>query len=255
MKAKKSPQPRKPVRVIKKPSRATSANPAKPAGKSRLGKPVRPAAKTRSKAPGRTPAPRKTRKPEARRLAKTVRKPAGKAAPKPGGKSAESPARHRSPPESKPPQKQRPREIVSGNNNKAASPKKPATVAKVRAKDNEPAFSSKTPRQLRYRMPAEWEPHFATWLTWPAKKGISFPGKGAYEAVLPTLFSMVRALLTSEEVFINVSGEEDKQVLRDGLTIAEQRRTTSSTFQPSNRGVATTDARASSATRTGPEAR
>ncbi|MGI8603066.1 MAG: agmatine deiminase family protein [Verrucomicrobiales bacterium] len=73
-------------------------------------------------------------------------------------------------------------------------------------------------------MPAEWEPHFGTWMTWPNKKGISFPGKRTFDAVIPTLFSMVRALLTSEDVFMNVSSAEDKQLIRDTLTLAEQRR-------------------------------
>ncbi len=41
------------------------------------------------------------------------------------------------------------------------SPKKPAT-----------------PASLGYRMPAEWEPHAATWLSWPRPEGISFPGGG-----------------------------------------------------------------------------
>ena len=73
-------------------------------------------------------------------------------------------------------------------------------------------------------MPAEWETHYGTFLTWPNKKGISFPGKGAYEAVLPAFESMLHALIASEQVFINVACAEDKQVIRDLLTIAEQSR-------------------------------
>ena len=38
-----------------------------------------------------------------------------------------------------------------------------------------------TPRALGFRMPAEWEPHAATWLSWPRAEGISFPG--LYERV------------------------------------------------------------------------
>ena len=38
-----------------------------------------------------------------------------------------------------------------------------------------------TPSQMGFRMPAEWEPHAATWLTWPRPDGISFPNK--YEPV------------------------------------------------------------------------
>ena len=83
---------------------------------------------------------------------------------------------------------------------------------------------SKTPKQARFRMPAEWETHYGTFLTWPNKKGISFPGKGAYEAVLPAFESMLHALIASEQVFINVACAEDKQVIRDLLTIAEQSR-------------------------------
>src|SRR5216684_285383 len=36
-------------------------------------------------------------------------------------------------------------------------------------------FANKNPAQLGYRMPAEWEPHAATWLSWPRREGISFP--------------------------------------------------------------------------------
>jgi agmatine deiminase len=42
-----------------------------------------------------------------------------------------------------------------------------------------------TPAALGYRMPAEWEPHAATWLSWPNKDGISFPD--AYHSVMPVL--------------------------------------------------------------------
>jgi agmatine deiminase len=107
---------------------------------------------------------------------------------------------------------------------RVATPKEAAAPpVKKKRETIEVEFSRKTPRQLHFRMPAEWETHFGTWMTWPNKKGISFPGKGAYDAVVPTLLSMIRALITSEEVFVNVSSEEDKQLLRDGLTIAEQR--------------------------------
>jgi len=62
--------------------------------------------------------------------------------------------------------------------------------------------NSPTPATLGYRMPAEWEPHAATWLSWPRREGISFPG--AYDRVVPTLRAMVEALLESEPVNINV---------------------------------------------------
>jgi agmatine deiminase len=59
-----------------------------------------------------------------------------------------------------------------------------------------------TPAGLGYRMPAEWEPHAATWLSWPRREGISFPD--SYDRVLPALRAMVAALLDSERVNINV---------------------------------------------------
>ncbi len=58
-----------------------------------------------------------------------------------------------------------------------------------------------TPRQLGYRWPAEWEPHTATWLSWPRPDGISFPDR--YADVLPTLGELVRILAAHEPVHIN----------------------------------------------------
>ena len=51
-----------------------------------------------------------------------------------------------------------------------------------------------------YRMPAEWEPHAATWLSWPRPGGASFPGR--YAAVLPAFGELVRALAPTERVHI-----------------------------------------------------
>lgn len=112
---------------------------------------------------------------------------------------------------------------------KTATPKKEKAPAVkkssgAKAKASGPVFSSKTPRQDHFRMPAEWEPHFGTWLTWPHRKGISFPGKGAYEAAIPAFEAMVSALISSEQVFINVALEEDKKLIKDTLTLAEQRK-------------------------------
>ncbi len=64
------------------------------------------------------------------------------------------------------------------------------------------------PAARGYRMPAEWEPHAATWLSWPRRKGISFPGKGAYDKAVLALAKMVHALADSEPVNINVCDAE-----------------------------------------------
>jgi agmatine deiminase len=64
-----------------------------------------------------------------------------------------------------------------------------------------------TPAARGYRMPAEWEPHTATWMSWPRRKGISFPGKGAYDKAAVAIARMVHALADSEPVNINVCDE------------------------------------------------
>lgn len=69
-----------------------------------------------------------------------------------------------------------------------------------------------TPRSLGYRMPAEWEPHAATWLSWPRPDGISFPGR--YDEVLPTLGEMVRLLARHERVEINCRNDEVEAIAR-----------------------------------------
>ena len=63
-------------------------------------------------------------------------------------------------------------------------------------------MSSQTPAALGYRMPAEWELHNATWLSWPRREGISFPD--SFDRVLPALRAMVEVLVESEQVCVNV---------------------------------------------------
>jgi agmatine deiminase len=60
-----------------------------------------------------------------------------------------------------------------------------------------------TPAELGYRMPAEWEPHRGTWLSWPHKEA-SWPGK--FGSVPATFARMVYHLAAHEEVHINVAG-------------------------------------------------
>ena len=72
-----------------------------------------------------------------------------------------------------------------------------------------------TPASLGYRMPAEWEPHAATWLSWPRREGISFPD--SYDRVVPALRAMVAALLESEPVNINVCNGAQEAEARAAL--------------------------------------
>jgi len=74
---------------------------------------------------------------------------------------------------------------------------------------------TKTPAELGYHMPAEWEPHAATWLSWPQREGISFPS--SFDRVLPTLRAMVEALIGSEQVCINVCNGAHEAEAREVL--------------------------------------
>jgi agmatine deiminase len=54
---------------------------------------------------------------------------------------------------------------------------------------------AKTPRELGYRMPAEWEPHEATWLAWPHNPE-DWPGKFSS---IPWLYAEIVRLLAERE--------------------------------------------------------
>ena len=65
-----------------------------------------------------------------------------------------------------------------------------------------PSESVATPAALGFRMPAEWEPHEATWLSWPHKEA-SWPGNFA---PVPAIWvEMVRQLVRGERVNILVN--------------------------------------------------
>ena len=84
---------------------------------------------------------------------------------------------------------------------------------------SDPGTITPTPAALGYRMPAEWEPHEATWLSWPRPDGISFPD--CYERIVPTLAAMVHALAGSEKVNINVCDADHEALVRGHLAEAE----------------------------------
>ncbi len=65
----------------------------------------------------------------------------------------------------------------------------------------------KTPRELGYRMPAEWEPHEATWLAWPHNPE-DWPGK--FQAI-PWLYAeIVRLLAAKEQVHLLVQDGKEQ---------------------------------------------
>ena len=64
-------------------------------------------------------------------------------------------------------------------------------------------METQTPKTLGYRMPAEWEPHAATWLAWPHKEA-SWPGNFA---PIPRLYAdLVRTLARFEHVNVLAGG-------------------------------------------------
>ena len=79
---------------------------------------------------------------------------------------------------------------------------------------------NETPASLGYRMPAEWEKHQATWLSWP-KDPNTFPGD-----LLPKVESayaaMVKALEPGEEVRILVDDERAEERVRELLGRGER---------------------------------
>ena len=64
-----------------------------------------------------------------------------------------------------------------------------------------------TPRQLGYYFPAEFDPHTATWLSWPHKEA-SWPGK--IGTIYPSYSQFIKELTKGEEVRINVRDEAMK---------------------------------------------
>ncbi|SRR6266851_1011928 len=72
-----------------------------------------------------------------------------------------------------------------------------------------------TPRALGYRMPAEWEPHRATWLGWPHNR-TDWPGK--FEPIPWVYAEIVRYLSRVEDVNILVRNAAAKTQARDMLS-------------------------------------
>jgi agmatine deiminase len=65
-----------------------------------------------------------------------------------------------------------------------------------------------TPAELGFAMPAEWEPHAATWLAWPHNAG-DWPGKFA---VIPWVYGeMIRKISADENIRLIVRHKKDKQ--------------------------------------------
>jgi agmatine deiminase len=73
---------------------------------------------------------------------------------------------------------------------------------------------SSTPTALGYRMPAEWEPHAATWIAWPHFRG-DWPGK--FDPIPWVYAEIIRHLARSERVELIVSDSNAEKKTRKTL--------------------------------------
>ena len=74
-----------------------------------------------------------------------------------------------------------------------------------------------TPSASGYRQPAEWEPHEATWLSWPHNRD-SWPG--VFAGVEPAMVAFVRELAACEPVYVNVLDADHERHVRKLLAAA-----------------------------------
>jgi agmatine deiminase len=77
---------------------------------------------------------------------------------------------------------------------------------------------TQTPAALGYRMPAEWEPHEATWLAWPHNRS-DWPGR--FESIPWIYAEIVRHLARVERVCILVQDEAAEAKVREILIRAD----------------------------------
>jgi agmatine deiminase len=72
----------------------------------------------------------------------------------------------------------------------------------------------KSPRQLGYRMPAEWAPHEATWLAWPHNDE-TWPD--ALDRVKDIWTQMIKAIAPGEKVYLLVNDSEAESEAKSRL--------------------------------------
>ena len=70
----------------------------------------------------------------------------------------------------------------------------------------------KSPKELGYRFPAEWEPHRATWLSYPHADSYSWPG--TLPAIFPFYHQFIREIAKGERVCINIRNKELLEMVR-----------------------------------------
>lgn len=89
-----------------------------------------------------------------------------------------------------------------------------------------------TPRELGFRMPAEWRPQEAIWLAWPHDESLWY---GNYEAVLACFANLVRELARSERVRLLVPDASVRDLAARRLADVDAHRTNIEWFEiPTN---------------------
>jgi len=74
---------------------------------------------------------------------------------------------------------------------------------------------TKTPRELGYTFPAEWERHSGTWFSWPRPEGISFPDK--HHTVPAVMAAIFNAIAPRETVHVNVPNGNVERIVRQQI--------------------------------------
>jgi agmatine deiminase len=67
-------------------------------------------------------------------------------------------------------------------------------------------------------MPAEWEAHQATWMSWPARKDTSFPDGDHHDRVLPVFIQMIEAITAGERLYLNCTDPADRRFVEQQVS-------------------------------------
>jgi len=81
-------------------------------------------------------------------------------------------------------------------------------------------FQHPTPKELGYHFPAEWEPHTATWLSYPHDDSYSWPG--TLSGIFDSYNKFIKEISKVETVCINVRNEQlkikvEQDLIRTGI--------------------------------------
>jgi agmatine deiminase len=84
----------------------------------------------------------------------------------------------------------------------------------ARKTESQPSSNVNSPFRARYRMPAEWEPHAATWLAWPHYRE-DWPDK--FEPIPWVFAEIIRCLSRHEQVELIVNDAASEKLARKTL--------------------------------------